>query len=391
LSAVKYWLWLSTATNVKPKSKAALLSHFGSPEAVYFADKGDYKRLLGNEEGLDYLEMRDLGKALTVLDECEEESITPITVQDALYPDRLKNIYAPPSVIYIKGKLPAIDDEAVIALIGTRKASPYGLKMAQKLGSEIVSCGGIVASGLTSGAELAGVKGALLAGGKVIGVLGTSHADAKGSVYEDVAAVGALISEYPPGTPASRSYFRTRNRITAGLSVGVAVVEAPEKSGTRLFADEAAEQGKEIFAVPGNADSPNCVGSNELLKEGAKPITNGWDIMSEFSAVYPQKIRNVRCRVKPEEKPETPHEDKKVIDKPQKQDYIDLKKQLEGLTETQLRIVDAIEVPSTHVDEIIEKTELPSSKVLSDLTLLQLKGYVKQEQGKRFTLNLRTK
>lgn len=406
MSAIKYWLWLNAAANIPPRAKTALLEHYGSPEEMYFAPVGEYKKLLGDRvEGVDALELRDLDSALRIIDDCEKQGISIVSCQDAAFPDRLKNIYSPPSIIYVKGSLPALDDEAAIAVIGTRKASPYGLKMGRKLGYEIAKCGGVLVSGLTAGIDAAGAEGALMAGGKVIGVLGTPHERDKSRLAEDVAQSGALISEYPPGTIQSNAFFRARNRIAAGLSVGVVVVEAPAKSGTRLFADEANEQGKEIFAVPGNADSDNCVGTNTLLKEGAKPVTNGWDVMSEFEALYPGKISRRRDMTMPAEKEDKPavyHDDenakqekrqkatKKVIDKRDSAAYIDLQKVLETLSETQIKIVTVMETPSMHVDDIIERSGFSPARVLADLTMLQLKGIVTQEKGKRFTLNVKS-
>lgn len=394
MSAIKYWLWMSTAAKLPARVKAELLSHYGSPENVFNAPKGELTRLTGNCEGIDILEKRDMSEAMRIMEKCREQGIDIITRQDAAYPDRLKNIYAPPYALYVKGKLPAIDDEAAIALIGTRNASPYGLKMGRRLGSEIAKCGGVVVSGLTKGIDAAGAEGALLANGKCVGVLGVPHELAKGKLYDEVAHRGALVSEYPPGTEPHRTFFRARNRIAAGLSVGVVVVEAPEKSGTQLFAAEAAEQGKEIFAVPGNADAFNSVGTNKLLKEGAKPVTTGWDILCEFERIYPAKLKNTPCGELPEvtDTEETPQkETKKDIDKKETAVYIDLMKQLEGLSESQLKIVSVMEEPSMHVDDIIEKSGLSSAKVLADLTLMQLKGYVAQEKGKRFTLKIKTK
>lgn len=397
MSAIKYWLWLSTATALPPKAKTALLEHYGSPEEMYFAPQGEYRKLLGDRiDGVDELEMRDLDKALRVMDDCDKQGINIVCCQDADFPDRMKNISCPPSILYVKGTLPAIDDEAAIAVIGTRKASPYGLKMGRKMGYEIAKCGGMVVSGLTCGIDSAGAEGALSAGGRVIGVLGTAHENEKSRLADDVIKHGALISEYPPGTKTLNAFFRARNRISSGLSVGVVVVEAPEKSGARLFANEAADQGKEIFAVPGNADSPNCVGTNSLLKEGAKPVTDGWEVMCEFEALFKGKISHTRDMTMPEEKAEKAQPEpvksekatKKVIDKTQKPSYIDLQTVLEGLSETQIKIVTVMKKPSMHVDDIIENSGFSPARVLADLTMLQLKGVVTQEKGKRFTLNI---
>ncbi len=401
MSALKYWLWLSQAPGISPRVISALVEHYGSPEAMYFAPCGELKKLAGRYgDGIEQLEKRDLDSALRIIDMCDEQNISILTVQDAAYPDRLKNISLPPNILYVKGKLPPVDDEATIAIVGTRKASPHGLKMARKFGYEIAKCGGIVVSGLTSGIDAFAAEGALYAEGSVIGVLGVPHEQAKKDICLDVLRHGALVSEYPPGTPVYPSYFRARNRITAGLSLGVVIVEAPEKSGARLFANEAADQGKELFVVPGNADEYNCVGSNEILKEGAKPVTEGWDVMCEYAALYPERVHRskelfslekIRYR-KPEEREKAAKAEKvskKVIDKAESEVYIDSMKQLSDLTETQLKLIAAIEKPSMQVDELIESTGLSAARVLSDLTLLQLKGIVVQESGKRFTLKMK--
>ena len=400
MSAIKYWLWLSTSARLSPRAKTVLLEHYGSPEAMFSAPAGEITRLLGKRsEGAETLEKRDLDEALRIIDKCAAQGIEIITVQDAAYPERLKNIYAPPSILYVKGQLPAVDEEAAIAVIGTRKASPYGLKMGRKLGFEISKCGGVVVSGLTTGIDAAGAQGALLADGRCIGVLGLPHEHCRGKLYDELSVRGALVSEYPPGTEPYKSFFRARNRITAGLAVGVAVVEAPIKSGTSLFVAEAAEQGKEIFVVPGNADSENCAGSNAMLKDGAKAVTNGWDIVGEFEKIFPDRLKKVEAKMptswekteKTEETKTAEHQKrtKKVIDKPETTEYIDLKKQLESLSQSQISIISAMDTSSMHVDDIIERTGFSPARVLADLTMLQLKGIVSQEQGKRFTLNIK--
>ena len=400
MSAIEYWLWLSTSAKLSPRAKAVLLKHYGSPEAMYEAPKGEITRLLGRRsEGAEDLEKRDLSSALRTIDKCKMQNVEVVSVEDPCYPVRLKNIYAPPPVIYVKGRLPKIDEEPAIAVIGTRNASPYGIKMGRKLGFEIAKCGGVVVSGLTKGIDAAGAEGTLIAEGKCVGVLGVPHEHAHGKMAEELAVRGALVSEYPPGAGVHRQFFRARNRIAAGLSVGVVVVEAPFKSGTRLFVDEAVEQGKEIFAVPGNADSENCAGTNAMLKDGAKPVTEGWDVMCEFAKLYPDKIKRSDERipwssVKSEQsesvKTEKTHKaTKKVIDKPDTAEYIDLKTQLESLSQSQLSIVSAMDREAMQVDEIIERTGLSPAKVLADLTLLQLMGCVSQQSGKRFTLNIK--
>ena len=402
MNDVIYWLWLSTSPRIGPRAISSLIKYYGSPEQMYFAPLGEITRLLPrNIEGAEELEKRDLDAAKRIFEKCDNTGIDVITLNEDSYPERLRNIHIPPAVIYVKGKLPDMDAEPAIAVIGTRKASPYGIKMGMRMGYEIAKCGAVVISGLTVGIDSAAAEGALMADGRVVGVLGLPHELDKSRFSNDVVMHGALISEYAPGTKPYSSFFRARNRITSGLSLGVAVVEAPLKSGTRLFVNEAADQGKEIFAVPGNADQPNCEGTNLLIKEGAKPVTNGWEIVSEFAALYPNKIRKAefemsagvlpKSAAKPEKEPRAEKCAKKVVDKAPDAAYIDLQKQLESLSPGQLKIIAAMEEETVHVDTIIERSGLAPAKVLAELTLLQIKGYVRQETGKRFTLNIKMK
>lgn len=402
-----YWLWLSTSPRIGPRAITALLSYYGSPEKMYHAPVGEITRLLPrNIEGAEELEKRDLDAAKRLFERCDNDGIDIVTLNEDIYPERLRNIHLPPAVIYVKGKLPDMDSEPAIAVIGTRKATPYGVKMAMHMGYEIAACGAAVVSGLTKGIDSAAAEGALYADGRVIGVLGVPHELNKSRFTDDIVLKGgAIISEYAPGTKPYSSFFRARNRITSGLSLGVAVIEAPLHSGTCLFVNEAADQGKEIFAVPGNADLPNCEGTNLLIKEGAKPVTNGWEIVSEFASLYPGKLHEVQFKdvgkTIPEPVSEPPKTEKKspsgtknskkVVDKAQEAAYIDLKKQLEGLSPGQLKLIGAMEEGSVHVDTIIQRSGFAPAKVLAELTLLQIKGYVRQETGKRFSLNFKMK
>lgn len=399
MPALEYWLWLSAEINVTAAAKARLLDRYGGAEEAFFAPPGDYAHVAGlSQAEAALLERRDLSRARRAGDACAAQGVGIVTMQDAAYPKRLKHIYAPPPVLYVKGTLPDVDANALIAVIGTRQATPYGLKMGRDIAWQIARGGGIVVSGLTSGIDAQAARGALLAGGRCVAVLGTPHEMENGSLARDVAACGAVLSEYPPGTPFRRSFFRERNRVSAGLSVGVVVVEAPAKSGARLFAEEAADQGKEIFAVPGNADAENCAGTLALLKEGAKLVTDGWEVLSEFAPLYPEKLRPDRQEKPPEEpaaapapkKPRPgraePGSDKKSVDKKKEAGYIDWKDQLASLTEDQLKIIAAIDKNASHIDDIIENTGLPAATVLAQLTLLEIRGFVRREAGRRVAL-----
>ena len=306
MAAEKYWLWLAAQSNVSARAKAALIAHYGSAEEAFFAPSGAFLRLPGlTEREAALLEARDTSRMDAILSACHALGVDVVTMQDADYPARLKSIFAPPVALFVQGSLKGLEETAAISVIGTRGATPYGLKMGRRMAYEIASSGGIVVTTLSPGIDEAAARGALLGGGRCIGVLGCAHSERPQALYRDIAATGALISEYPPGTITQKSFFRERNRVAAGLSLAVAVVEAPERSGTMLFVQEALEQGKEIFAVPGNADAANSAGTNALLKQGARPATCGWDVLSEFAQLYPDRLHLSRASM-PEEQASAP-------------------------------------------------------------------------------------
>ena len=410
MSSIRYWVWLSSVSAANPRARFALAEHYGDAEKAFHAPSGELKTIQGlSTFEAEQFERRDLREADRILETCRRENITILTIADTAYPQRLKNIYDPPVVLYIKGRLPDVDAIPSVAVIGTRRATPYGLKMGRDIAFEIAKCGGIVVSGLTEGVDRAAARGCLLAGGICIGVLGTAHGR-DGELREDVAATGALVSEYPPGTEPQRRFFRERNRIASGLSHAVCVVEAPQQSGTLLFAREALEQGREIFAVPGNADAENAAGIMTLLKQGARPAACGWDVLEDFALIYPNKLRRPngeKCQA-PDPEPVPAHaksgkkvpapkaesdrapaaSTKKEIDKEQGAGYIDLHEQLSKLSADQLQIVTAIGRGETHIDDIIEATGMSAAKVLSQLTILEIKGFIRRVAGRRVSLNI---
>jgi len=421
MAQLKYWVWLS-AKDLRTNTRYQLINFFGDPEKLYFAEDSLLSKGTElTEAELAQLRDKSLDRANKILEDCERDNVSILTITDSGYPERLRNIPDPPVVLYVKGRLPVVDDLAAIGMVGTRKATPYGIRTAKSLGGQITAGGGLVVTGLATGVDSAAAEGALTAGGSCIGVLGCGIDEVyprdNVRLYKDVAAVGALVSEYPPGAGIKGYYFPRRNRIISGLSVGVVIIEAPKGSGALITANLALEQGREVFAVPGNIDAVNCQGSNALIQDGAALVTNGWDVLSEFSgrfelkgpdSVVPVPIKREEKAVysssAPAERRSGPREEgsgfavlrqknqrkneRKGVDKAEKREYIDLNEQLKDLSEAQLKIVSAIDSPSKHIDDIIEASGLPAAAVLSELTILQIKGYVTQESGKRFSLNV---
>lgn len=378
MSGLKYWIWLASRRGVGAKTAGSLLAHFHTPEAVYFADQTAYEALpeLSQREKA-ALGDKDLVPARKALEQTLELGGRILTIQDAEYPERLRNIYDPPILLYIKGMLPAMDEEAAVAVVGTRRATPYGLRMAEQIAYEVSKGGGLIVSGLASGIDSAAARGALRSGRPVVGVLGNGldvvYPRHNRRLYEDVAAVGALVTEYPPGTQPEGRNFPVRNRILSGLSAGVLVVEAPERSGALITASRALEQGRDLFVVPGNIDAPACAGSNELLKDCAAAVTQGWDILAQYYNLYPDKIRRVPSQ--PLEKAPEIQEPaaeplvksqaqavastKKEIDKGKDRDYIDIKVEFQNLSADESSVVSVLDTDETQVDDIILRANLP--------------------------------
>ncbi len=419
MSDLVCWIWFSTRRGLRLSVKQSLLSRFNSPKDILLADMKSLSAFDLKDRELEQLMDKDTSGAEAIAAKCRDEDIRILSIQDAAYPERLRNISDPPSVLYIKGKLPAVDEEAAIAVVGTRKSTPYGDKMARNISYGIAKSGGIVVTGLAGGIDSRGAEGALMAGGTVIGVLGTAideiYPRYNRPLFEDVAAVGALVSEYPPGYPMNRLNFPARNRIIAGLSLGTAVIEAPFGSGALITARRALDYGRDVFAVPGNADGINSRGGNALIKEGAKLIENAWDILTEYEYSYGDKLKKGEEITVPEEMsapktvkeaedsevssigkgffkfrvPIRRREENKKTEAEEENSASILKAQLEGLSEKQLKIAAVMNKPAMHIDDIIDLSQLTSSEVTSELTLLQIKGIVLQDKGKRFTLNIK--
>ena len=406
---IRYWVWLSQL-NISPKARAAVMRMFDSAEEAFRSKEGSFRRKRGiSAQEAELLEARSLEGVDELLEQCAEQEISVLPYDAAEFPERLRRIACPPAVLYVKGLLPQLDLLPVISVIGTRKASPYGVKMGERLAYEISRCGGTVVSLLTTGVGEAAADGALRAGRPCIGVLGTPHEQCRLELARDLLRGGALISEYPPGKEFSRHFFRERNRIAAGISDGVVVVEAPEKSGTRLFVNDAVDQGKDVFAVPGNVDAENAAGTLALLKDGAKLVTCGAEVMEDYLLRYPDCINldpeleetTEEKETEPEETAEREGNESDVKDSrtapsaadPAKPSDAEAAKQallsrLSQLTDDQLKIITAIDPGSTHIDDITERTGLSTSRVLAQLTVLEIKGFVRREAGRRFALNI---
>ncbi|MBE6948269.1 MAG: DNA-protecting protein DprA [Ruminococcaceae bacterium] len=403
MSALKYWIWLAERRGIGAYSAHKLLSVMGSPEKIFFSLEKDYAKAGVNQKDIMTLMDKNMSDVRRIMDRCVEENWRVISIEDSVYPERLRNLHDAPLVLYIRGSLPVMDEEAAVAIVGTRKCTPYGIKSAERIAYEITKGGGLVVTGLARGIDTASAWGALRAGGRVIGVLGCGldvvYPPENRRIFDDVAAVGAIISEFPPETPAQGRNFPMRNRIISGISLGTVIIEAPERSGALITAGHALEQGRDVFVVPGNIDADACVGSNRLMREGAIPIMSGWDILDEYRSLYPMKLgRAETVKITPpdeallekmvqREMSARHNETKKEIDNGGTLEYIDSKKQEPDLEGTELAVYNTLKSGRKHIDDIIIDSGLDAKEVLPVLTILEIKGYIDRSAGKMFNIN----
>ena len=392
-----YWLWLAQCNEVKDGVKAALVRQFEDPERLFFAEKqeildAEIEGLTG--EHLDVLLRHDLSAAEETLSDCAKAGLQVLTYDSPLYPRRLKAIYDPPIVLYYRGTLPDFDKLPTIGVVGTRHPSVYGRQAAKRLGGEIAAAGGLVVSGLAEGIDGAAMEAALSAGFPAVGVLGCGadvvYPRKHKALFQETERLGCILSEYAPGSPPLGWHFPRRNRIISGLSCGVVVVEAPERSGSLLTAKHALEQGRDVFVVPGNVDMESFRGSNRLLRSGAIAVSSGRDVMEEYDLLYPEKLLPKKGLDKPkkaekqEPKPEAPEIlKKKTIDNGNPPPYSGQNDILQGLSADEQTVMTAIGTGIESVDDVIAKTGLPSGKVLGILTILEIRKKIVRHPGKR--------
>lgn len=403
MSGLKYWLWLTTRQGLDAAGVLTVLDYFVTPERAYYADREEYDQLPLAPKARSGLYSKELDSADRILGDCQRLSLRIMTLRDGDYPERLRQISAPPAVLYVRGKLFDFDEEAAIAVVGSRRPSQYGEMAAAKLGMELAAGGALVLSGIAEGLDTCALKGALKAGGPVVSVLGggidVPYPAVNRYLYEDVAAAGALISEYPPGTEPKGFHFPRRNRILSGLSLGVLAVECKLHSGTMSTVRHAMDQDRDVFAIPGAIDAPMSEGTNWLIQQGAKLVTRGEDILEEYRSCFPGRLgrreplspQAVQQRLEDVERETVASVKQEMPDEEQKPhlERVPRAEQADRFTDDQLAILRALGEESCSADELVERTGIPARRILSALTMLQVERVVEESAGRRFSALLR--
>lgn len=346
------------------------MGRFKTPKAILEAHLDDIAEVenIGREVAKKIIEGRrkiDLDRHIKLI---EKNNVTLIPLDSEFYPVNLKSIFDPPLVLFVKGEI-LPQDYFSIAIVGTRLASFYGRTMSEKLSRELTEKGFTIVSGGARGIDACSHQAALKVKGRTIAVLGCGldivYPPENRKLFEEIARYGALISEFPLSTRPDKGNFPMRNRIISGLSLGVVVIEAPHKSGALITVTHAIDQGREVFSVPGKADSFVSKGTNQLLREGAKLVENADDIIEELEPILKSKVRELKI-----DQPE-PAQKKQILVESQ-------------LSEEEAGVYNLLSLGPLDFDDIITKGQLSVSAASAMLTRLELKKLVKQLPGKIF-------
>ncbi len=365
MSDLKYWLALSLSPHVGNVFGRRLLSAFGDPENIFQMTSGELERIenFGKSRAKSIVGFNQWDMIQKTIDIALENNIRIVTFKDSSYPEGLKRLQDAPLVIYVNGDI-ANDDKYAVAVIGSRMSTEYGRRAAEKISRDLASAGLTVVSGMARGIDTFSHKGALNAGGRTVAVLGSGidvvYPPENRKLVDLIASSGAVISEFPFGTEPNRENFPRRNRMISAMSLGVVVVEATVDSGSLITVGYALEQGKEVFAVPGNITSRNSKGTNDLIKKGAKLIDSAEEVISELRYQIKGILREERLLAR---------------------------KPFPKLTDEEAILCKYLCDEPKHIDKIVREAKVPISKALSILLNLELNGVVKQTDGKRFYFN----
>lgn len=392
-----HWIWLVNLQGITPGQKRQLLERFPNPEDLYDSEPEDGDSHYPPKI-IQALSDKDLTRANQICRQCKELGIGAVTYTDPQYPDRLRHISDPPLVLYYKGNWLNFDAQPVIGVVGTRKATSTGKSNTRDISRELAACGALVVSGGAAGIDTEAHSGALDLGKPTVAVLGCGvdvvFPASNRKLFEKIENNGCLISEYPPGTTARSWHFPQRNRIISGISHGILVAEAPEKSGALITAKTAMEQGRDVFTVPGSINSSACAGSNRLLREGAFAALSGWDVIQDYAAQFPDVTQCKPTLPKPDAQPVRkvaskvvlPVCDKNSVDNFDHKAYSDQSsgpKSDDPLTQTLLDCLGTEPVP---VDDVIARVDAPAAEILSALTKMALFGTVISHPGRMVSL-----
>jgi DNA processing protein len=351
----KYWVGFGQTPYIGPTRLRRLIEHFGDVERAWTAPAPELQRVLDERSAESLLRTRGRLSLDGEMERIERVGIEVLTIDDPSYPRLLAQIPSPPPVLYVRGRwLP--EDDLAIAIVGTRRSTSYGREVTARIANDLAAAGVTVVSGLARGIDGVAHNAALKAGGRTVAVLGSGvdiiYPSEHHQLAERIIECGALISDYPPGRKPDAPNFPARNRIISGLSLGVVVVEAPNRSGALITVDFAADQGREVFVVPGSVLSENSAGCHRLLRDGARPVTCADDILDDLRIG-------------------------------QRKEQVAVQQAL-PLTDPERRLLNHINADPQHIDEIIASANLAVAEGLALISMLELKGMIRDAGARHF-------
>ena len=377
----KYWVWLSLALGPATRNDA-ILSAFPDPEKLYFSSEAERivtgaftKRQLGK------LENAKLEDAEKIVATCKKYGWQIVTPDDKIYPAGLRKIADMPFVLYVDGDISCLRGKVIIAVVGTRKPCNESIAIARRISSDLSKAGAVVVSGGALGIDSAAHEAAIESEGKTVCVLGCGfgfdYLKENEPLRRAASRNGAVVTEFPPMTAASRSTFPVRNRIISGMSHGVLVVEAGEKSGSLITANRASEQARDVFAIPGSILTTAYNGANALIRDGARAVAGARDILAPYAVMYPDRLNLDAIGNEPVEV--IPPETEKVAEPVEK-------KSVSGLDPDCAVVYNLFGEETLHPDDICAMSGLSLSRVINALMNLQIIGYIKSDGGKNYRI-----
>ena len=371
-----YWLWLTLKSSLTPVMADKLLEYYKTPEAIY--NEKDYSKCgFLSDKTKDELTDKSFDVADRVIKRMNDIGGYILTFDDEEYPPLLKKIYSPPYVLYLKGEHLNWDKLLTITIVGTRIHSDYGKYVTETITKQLVKYDVTIVSGMAKGIDAIAGTTAINCSGKTIAVLGSGidiiYPYENRKLCEQIINNGVIISEYPPGTRPYKYNFPRRNRIMAGLSYGVIVAQAPEKSGALITASHAIENNRELFAIPGRFDDPQQAGCHRLIKTGAKIVLNAGDVLEEFPYL----------EIKPITDKEESDDNTDVLENAEKEEKL---KKLEMLSGIELDIAKLLLDGQKYPDQIIEILQSNSFETNSSLTMLEIMGIIKKKENNKYEL-----
>ncbi len=385
-----YWIWLQNALGPRANSKR-VFGFFERAKDIYDAGSMEW-RLSGvfTPKQIGRLESSSFEEAQNILDTCDKNAWAVVTPESELFPPLLKDLHDFPLVLYVRGDLSCLSGKVSIAIVGTRQASAYGTEVAFRLSKSFAEAGAVVVSGGALGVDSAAHDGALQGKGKTVAVLGcglaSNYLSTNSGLRGRIAQSGAVVSEYPPDTPASGPNFPIRNRLISGMSLGTLVIEAGERSGSLITANFALDQGRGVFAVAGDIINSSFTGAHKLIRDGAKPVFSAMDVLEEYKDIYPGALDlSALC-------PLSAAKTTKAKVNSDKSEGATLPKATlrrklpEGLGDLERRVYEAVDTDPTHIDDIFRACKDSPPLIITALTQLELFGYIRLTDGKRYVL-----